>query len=233
MKITTGEISKPGKKHSPSLIKRYTKPAEGVLKRLLAKEAGRDWGSLPTANIRYMSVLQTVFLCMSSTCPLKRNMDLYPSSWREEDKENKKSLLDHRTFLCKANSSPVYPASKLLSFAKCFPRRSQHDGEKKEPQDLRIRVISKTVGNHSPASSPWSPLLTHTVRAPFVVPFNSHLHHRWELLQIHFIEAFIEEIPAKPLLIILEEDLPEIKGQKSAIQQYLWGVINMELLHPS
>lgn len=77
-----------------------------------------------------------------------------------------------------------------------------------------------------------TPPVTHSM-GHLPAPVNPHLHHRQELLQIHFIEAFIEEIPAKPLLIILGEDLPQIKGQESAIQQCLWGVINMELLYPS
>lgn len=66
-----------------------------------------------------------------------------------------------------------------------------------------------------------TPPATHTM-GHLTVPLNSHLHHRRELLQIHFIEAlFIDKIPAKPLLIILGEDLAQIKGQESAIQQYL------------
>lgn len=65
-----------------------------------------------------------------------------------------------------------------------------------------------------------TPPATHSM-GHLAVPFNSHLHQRLELLQMHFIETFIEEIPAKPLLIIPGEDLPQIKGQDSAIQQYL------------
>lgn len=108
MKRTTREISKSGKKHSPSLIKRYRKhPAKAALKHLSAKEAARDWGSLPTANTRYMSVLQP-FFCVCPAHVLWRRTWIYiPPSKGKKIKNIKRSCWTSRPFFARKTPTPL------------------------------------------------------------------------------------------------------------------------------